>query len=131
MGYGDVSPKTEGGRLLAVFYIPLCVAMMTHILGQLSSVYMTRRAKEIEKEFLNRKVTLKDLRQMDIDASGDVTYDEFLVFILVTMGKVETEDIQEIEALYRRLDRNRDRSLCVRDLVEKAYGPDISHNVVV
>ena len=92
---------------------------MANILGQLSDIYMTRRAQANEKEFLNRKVTLKDLKQMDLDGDGKVTYDEFLVFMLVAMGKVETRDIHQIETLYHKLDK--DKCLSVRDLFEKAY----------
>ncbi len=54
--------------------------------------------------------------------SGGVGYDEFLVFLLVAMGRVSPEDIQKMEELYQRLDADSEGSLKVEDLFTMAYG---------
>lgn len=95
---------------------------MANILGQISGLYMSRKAQTQQKEFFDRKLTLKDLQMMDTGKSGAVTYDEFLIFMLVTMGKVEMDDVKEIENLYKKLDRDHNGQLSINDLFDKAYG---------
>ena len=61
------------------------------------------KARATEKEYFNRKLSDTDFELMDIESEGSVGYDEFLVFMLVAMGKVSPEDIQNMEELYQRL----------------------------
>mmetsp|Transcript_25336 Transcript_25336/g.29341 ORF Transcript_25336/g.29341 Transcript_25336/m.29341 type:complete len:105 (-) Transcript_25336:55-369(-) len=95
---------------------------MAQILGKYSNIYMQRRAAEAEKEFLSRKLTAKDLQQMDREGDGAVSYSEFLVFMLHTMGKVEKKDIEQLEQLYLKLDADHDGNLTMYDLFKGAYG---------
>jgi len=120
--YGDVSPQLPITRLIAVFYVPFTCSVTTKILGQFSGVYMKRKTKANEENFMDRKLTLKDLREMDVTGNGQVSYDEFLTFMLVRMGKVEKEDLIAIENLYHRLDRDNNNQLNVHDLYLAAYG---------
>ncbi len=85
-------------------------------------------AKENERKFLDRELTVKDIKQMDVEGNGAVSYNEFLVFMLVTMGKVESTDIQQLEQLYQKLDRDHNGDLTVQDLIAKAnaYAQPIS-----
>ena len=131
MGYGDYSPQYQSTRLIAVFYLPYCVAAMTQVLGKLSGIYVKRKAEASEKEFLNRSLTAKDIKEMDDSGDGKVSYDEFLTFMLVTMGKVEISDIQQIESLYEKLDKDKSKSLDIHDLVSLAYGPSNSTYEIV
>ena len=82
---------------------------------------MSRKAQTQQKDFFNRKLTLKDLQIMDTGKSGAVTYDEFLIFMVVTMGKVEMNDVKEIENLYKKLDKDHNGQLSINDLFGKAH----------
>ena len=85
---------------------------------------MDKKANEAEKEFLNRTLTLEDLKKMDFGGDGSVNYQEFLVFMLTAMGKVSEEDLQEIEVLFHKLDVDDDGLLEVTDVVAMAYGDE-------
>ncbi len=124
VGYGDVSPQTQVGRLIATFYLPFCVAIMASILGEFSGIYIKRKAERREKEFLGRQLTKKDLHEMDTRGDGSVSEVEFLTFMLDAMGKVEKEDMNRIKELYERLDADQSNSLTVDDLQKKAYRSD-------
>jgi Ca2+-binding EF-hand superfamily protein len=62
---------------------------------------------------------------MDAEGNGAVSMDEFLSFMLITMGKVEREDIEQLKELYRRLDSNNDRNLNIHDLFNTTHGRSI------
>ena len=98
---------------------------MAQIIGKITDVFMKRKTEKNEKKFLNRELTLKDICEMDAEGNGAVSYDEFLSFMLITMGKVEKEDIEQLKELYRRLDSNNDKTLSIHDLFIKAHGRNI------
>ena len=93
---------------------------MAQIIGSITELFIKRTAENNEKKFLNRELTPKDISEMDVDGDGTVNYDEFLSFMLVTMGKVERQDIDQLKELYRKLDRDNDQILSIHDLLIKA-----------
>lgn len=122
IGYGDITPKNTWMRLITVFYMPLCIGVMAKALSELAAVYIRHKAKAGEQEYFNRKLSENDFALMEVDGEGNVGYDEFLVFMLVAMGKVSPEDIQKMEELYQRLDADNDGVLKIEDLFTMAYG---------
>jgi len=125
VGYGDIAPKNTWMRLIAVFYLPICIYVMARTFAKLTAVYLRHKARAAEQEYFNRNLTEADLEQMDVEGgpgSESVGYDEFLVFMLVAMGKVSPEDIQKMEELYQRLDADSEGALKVEDLFTMAYG---------
>jgi len=125
IGYGDLSPQTLSTRLIAVFYLPFCISIMAKIFSDITTTFMEKRAQEAEEEFYDRKLTKDDLKAMDIAKNGDVSVGEFLEFMLVTMNKVDSEDIKELKDLYSALDTDADGSLTLNDLHQYAYGEDM------
>eukprot|EP00957_Ditylum_brightwellii_P164738 12542624-Ditylum_brightwellii.AAC.1 len=65
---------------------------------------MDAQSKENEQRFLQQELTLSDLKAMDADGDGDVDMAEFLSFMLVAMQKVDKESVDEIKALFNKLD---------------------------
>lgn len=85
---------------------------------------MDRKAKEAENKFLNRTLTLDDLQKMDFGGDGTVNGEEFLAFMLVAMGKVDQESIDQIKDLFERLDVDDDNCLEISDVMVTAYGDE-------
>ena len=118
----QISPESQVTRLFAVVFIPCSVMVVAELFGRLIYVYLEKRALEAELEFLNRRMTLADFNTMDVDKNGSVTYDEFIRFFLVTMGKVKEEDMDHLKQLYEKFDANHDGTLQIDDLVLMAKG---------
>eukprot|EP01083_Nonionella_stella_P274590 932156_1 len=127
IGYGDLSPQKFSTRIIAVFYLPLCITIMAKIFGNITASFMAKRADEAEKEFYNRVLTADDLKAMGIERDGAVSFGKFLEFMLVTMNKVGSKDIKELRDLYNALDTDADGSLTFNDLTKRAFGEDIHH----
>lgn len=95
-----------------------------HFFGRLINVYLQRKAIEAEEEFLSRRMTVADFKCMDTDQDGSVTYDEFIRFFLVQLGKVQPGEMDRLKELYDKFDVNNDGSIQMNDLILMAKGPD-------
>ena len=70
-------------------------------------------------------MNLEDLEQMDFGGDGKVNREEFLIFMLVAMGKVDKGSIVEIMELFEKLDRDGDQTLEVSDIMASLYGDKV------
>jgi Ca2+-binding EF-hand superfamily protein len=61
-------------------------------------------------------MTLADIQEMDADNDGNVDKAEFLSFMLVTMQRVDPEDIESLLGLFKRLDSDGSGYLNAADL---------------
>ncbi len=96
---------------------------MAELFAKLIGVYLGRKAHEAEEDYLNHRMTLNDFDRMDTNKDGSVTYDEFVKFFLVQMGKVKEEEMDRLKELYDKFDVNNDGSIQIDDLVLMANGP--------
>jgi len=116
IGYGDYAPTTPGVRLACVFFLPFTVAVLGELLTRIASTYMDRQQHKVEHEFLNRAITLSDIKNLDMNDDGKVDLSEFLRYMLVALQKVQKEDLEEIVAAFHRLDADGSGYLSVDDL---------------
>lgn len=116
IGFGDFAPKTTLGRLCCILFLPFAVAVIGEVLGRIASVYMDRKRNQAEEIFLQRSLTTTDLRSLDLNADGRVTKSEFLTYMLVALQKVSLEDIEELYAVFDRLDVDSSGTLTQRDV---------------
>lgn len=88
IGFGDVAPKTQLGRLIAVIFVPLSVVTLGEVIANCFAFVTSRASAKAEKDFLRREITLSDLEYLDIDDDGMVNEMDFVTFMLVAMQKV-------------------------------------------
>jgi potassium channel subfamily K len=99
IGFGDLSPSTTAGKIVAIFYLPLSVISVAHSIGAVM--------EEIGKRsVMKQKISMKELIAMDSDGDGQVSQMEYVCYMLVKLGKAEQEDIEEIIAQFRKLDKD-------------------------
>jgi len=115
VGYGDIAPETRSMRLFAVIFIPFSVGLLATTFGNVTSVILTHKHAIAEREFLSRTMTETDFGIMDADDDGHVSYEEFITFMLVSMGKVDHEDMIQLKDVYHNMSKKGD-SLSIHDL---------------
>lgn len=119
-GYGDYAPKTQIDKLYCVFFLPLAVAVFGEVLARIAGVYIGRKQREAEAEFLRRTMTLCDLRAIDTNDDGQVEMTEFVFFMLVSLQKVDREYLDELQRIFQSMDTNGNGVLEKSDLVAMA-----------
>ncbi len=119
-GFGDYVPKSQIDKVYCIFFFPISVAVFGEVLGKICSVYIDNKFRKHEQTFLKRAVTLCDLDRMDANDDGDVDLAEFLSFMLVALGKVDRDSIDELKAVFDSLDKDGNGILRKEDLVEIA-----------
>ena len=87
------------------------------ILTRITGVYLTYFAERTENEFMSRKLTCDDIKKMDIDGDGSVSNVEFMRFMLISMGKLSSEDWDKLQAVFKKLDSSKDGLLTMDDLI--------------
>jgi Ca2+-binding EF-hand superfamily protein len=116
VGLGGDSPKTQSFRLASVFFLPCTVAVLGQLLARVAATKMKRENRRAEREYLSRTLTLCDLETMDTDQDGRVDRAEFLAYMLVAIQRVSSEDVEQINRLFNKLDRRKTGFLSKQNL---------------
>mmetsp|Transcript_18155 Transcript_18155/g.37909 ORF Transcript_18155/g.37909 Transcript_18155/m.37909 type:complete len:606 (+) Transcript_18155:136-1953(+) len=117
IGFGDLSPKTQLGRLLAVFFIPLSVVTLGEVIANCFAYVTSRAAAKAEKDFIRREITLSDLEYLDVNGDGRVDELEFVTFMLLAMQKVDMRMMNDLKHLFHALDAGKDGFIQKEDLI--------------
>lgn len=104
LGYGDFSPVTQAGRLWALIFIPLSVAVAGEVLGTVASAIVDRRQNQYKRGVLSKDVDERRLLEMDVDHDGKVSREEYVEFMLKEMDLVDASVFDQLHEQFRRLD---------------------------
>ena len=117
MGYGDIAPQTQIGRLLAVVFIPLSVISLGEVIASCVAHINARAAAKAEKDFLRREITFDDLDHLDVNDDGKVCEMDFITFMLLAMQKVDRKTMKDLKSLFKALDAGKTGFIEKEDLI--------------
>lgn len=109
-------PQTPAAKLWAVAYIPLSVAAVGELLSSVAVSLTKRKQREVYEKQLEKDLTIEHLHAMDTDGDGKITREEYVDFMLVEMGVVSKEELDELYRQFDRLDVTRSGYLDNDDL---------------
>jgi len=113
IGFGDFSPHSTAGRVVAVVWILVTTFVTANVLGNISAVFIEDRALRLEERMLRAKLSRRDLKELDTDADGAVDEMEYLVGMLVRTRRVEQELIDDIRAQFRNKNTDGAKSISI------------------
>jgi len=116
VGYGDYTPKTTLGKIVAIPFIIIGTFVIASALGNFADFFIQKKQKEIAERILSRKLTVTSIATMDADGDGRVSLQEFVEHMLVKLGKCDEKDLKDIKAQFRKLDVDNSGSLDEKDL---------------
>ena len=117
VGFGDKAPTLQSTRLLAVFCIPIMVAMGGEILGTIASAFLQRRRAALFDNLVKKDFSIEHIKEMDSDGDGQVSKLDYINFMLVEMEFVERAVLEELESQFDRLDMTKGGTLSKKDLI--------------
>lgn len=101
IGYGDMSPTTEIGRLFCSVWLAVGFTFVARLISKVSETYINYRTKKLRAKILNSEVSKVTILNMDENGDGDLDRLEFLTNMMMMLGMCERE---EIDAILRRYD---------------------------
>lgn len=122
IGYGDLTPPTQTGRWIAIFFIPMACAATGQWLGVVATWIIDGRQRQFWKSRMaeTRELTQRDLDIMDDNGDGLVSRAEFLEFMLVAMNKIDQELVTDLRRHFDKLDTDGTGELSRDDMLEAA-----------
>ena len=113
IGYGDVKPHTKGGKALASLLVVMGVFSFTTMLAELNDLQQAKRLGA-DKTIQQRIDELNEVIAQDND--GKVTAEEYILFNLKKMGKVEDETLALLRDQFKALDADGSGELDADDI---------------
>lgn len=95
----------------------MSVAAAGEILASVGSALVEQRQKKIFQGQLENSLTVDHLKVMDANEDGKVDREEYVLFMLMEMGLVTKQEIEELQEQFGRLDVTRSGYLDQQDLL--------------
>jgi hypothetical protein len=116
VGFGDFVPVTRVGRLVAVPFMFIGVGTFGLLVSTLSAWFHAKGSK-------NRGLKCKQkwFNKIDINGDGVIRRNEFRLFYLVKQGKIDIDDLDDIDHLFSIMDVSKDGKLTydeIRDVLD-------------
>ena len=116
IGYGDFSPKTQGGRLFAVFWIVISTFSLAKAVSVVFECFAENQHRVYQRGVLTKQVDTNELFFMDRGGDGMVSEAEFIVYKLQAMGLVKSTHIAPILAQFKAMDVDGSGQLSKEDI---------------
>jgi len=128
VGFGDLTPDSQYARALAILFTPCAAFTMGRCIQYVATSIINRRRFQTMELFfgtctvatsnsssssnstnqpqpVRHQLTLQDLKAMDRNGDGHVSWSDFLEFMLLAMNQVDAGMIQELRKQFDRLDK--------------------------
>lgn len=112
VGFGDFSPQSHLGRLVASLWMILGVLSFGNLVAAVSALL-----QDVKESYTKKlKVSRKLFDKIDQDKSGSINQHEFLRYVLLREGKVSVELLDQIDRLFRCLDEDANGKLTFEEI---------------
>jgi len=131
VGFGDFQPRTHWGRIFAIIWMPISVAVAANMVGACAAYFFEERQQNLlsAKDAVDH-IALSTFKKIDKDGTGLLTRGEFLSYMLLKYGGVSEDLITEINKEYDKIDVNKtnrvsyemvqSRQKMIRDKIKQA-----------
>ena len=120
VGYGDVSPASQGARMFSVFWIMVATMLVGRVVGMLVEDFMKAQQRKLNARTLMREFTMVDFNKIDANHDGTVDELEYFTYMVTRMGYVARRELNELRHRFAELDLDGSGSITVEDLKKLA-----------
>lgn len=121
VGYGDITPKTDPGKIFAFVYLTVGTVVIAKVLGDIANVPLEARQMRLEKEVLEQfgsDLTVDELKELAAGGEDDdfCTEAEFIIGMLLKINKVQPKDVERCIEQFKKLDIDGSGRLTMEDV---------------
>jgi len=113
IGYGDVSPSSTAGRAVMAIVMPLAVFSLSSFIATLNDIKQAEKMGG-EKTLYEKLNDLQEVIEQDDD--GVVSPEEYIIFNLLKMGKVDSDTLSLLRDQFKALDADGSGELDADDI---------------
>mmetsp|Transcript_28122 Transcript_28122/g.72298 ORF Transcript_28122/g.72298 Transcript_28122/m.72298 type:complete len:221 (+) Transcript_28122:503-1165(+) len=111
-------PCTAKDRAVTLVLIPVAVFIFTNSTKRLADYAVAAERRKREGLMLGKALNLGDVLRMDIDKDGQVSREEYTLFMLTMLGRATPDDIALLHNQFSRLDVTGTGYLDCQDLLK-------------
>jgi len=116
VGFGDLD-TSDATRTFNIFFMIIAVGVVANGFGTLVEVIgIIGKIRRIEL-FCKAGVSKDMIEKMDTDGDSKVDRFEFCTYMLVNLGKIEQEDVDQVMSLFAHYDLDESGTLTIEDVV--------------
>eukprot|EP00658_Telonema_sp_P-2_P019787 TRINITY_DN1778_c0_g1_i10.p1 TRINITY_DN1778_c0_g1~~TRINITY_DN1778_c0_g1_i10.p1 ORF type:complete len:333 (+),score=48.90 TRINITY_DN1778_c0_g1_i10:126-1124(+) len=101
VGYGDLSVKSNAGRVFSIFYLLFGTLMTSFFLGSLAELFLNKRERLID--MLYDSDSNQQLWHEHTARGEEVNQASYIEHMLVNSGQIDHETVNEIKYRYQQL----------------------------
>jgi potassium channel subfamily K len=116
IGYGDISPVTNTGKLFGALYLLVGVTAVGNVLSNIAGFFIDQKAKAAMEKVLAKRITRADFEAFDIDGDGRIEKTEFALRKLMLMGLIKASDVDRVEKEFAQMDTDGSGEITMEDL---------------
>ena len=117
IGFGDIVPVHEYSRAFAIIFIPVAVASMGYITGDIASYIVEKKRNEYYKRLWSAEIGISDIEALDVNHKGGVCALEYIKFMLVAMKKIDGALFDELRNRFEELDMSGNGMITKEDVM--------------
>ena len=135
VGYGDIAPVTDGGKIFCVFYLLIGTLVVASALGDIANVPLEVRRRKMEAAVLAQygdSLSEEELAEICEVGDDDVaTKLEFAIGMLLKLNQLKQEDLDKCYKIFNKLDADGSGYLSKADiLASKEREDNLSVSVI-
>lgn len=116
IGFGDLTPQHPISKLAAIVFVPLMVAAMGYILGNVATFIVEKRRSKYMNKLWSTELKVEDIQVLDKSGDGGVSELEYIKFMLVAMHKIDGSLFDELHDQFQELDVTGNGQIMEKDL---------------
>jgi len=128
VGYGDMVPHSEGGRIFACFWIFSGVLLVGWSLQSIGDMYLRGQLKKDQRRKLAIELTIRDLVAHGGE-DGKLDVHEFALAKLMAQGKITRGDVEQCNRQFTEMDADNSGYLDTEDILGGHTADHINNDV--
>ncbi len=118
IGFGDFSPSTVAGQIVAIILIPVLLAAAGAFFARVGVFAIRNRSQKLFASTAERAewLTQEQANEMDLNQDGKVCKSEYILYMLTEAGIVSQEESQLLGEQFERFDVTRSGFIEAEDL---------------